>query len=111
MTPGSRLRRARKLKGKSLRQLEELTQAKGLKISRSTLSNIERETYAPNIRQIRIICLCLDMSADWWLFEKGAHSFSISTADETLPKTARIEILKANRLLNALLARDESTEA
>ena len=75
MTPGNRLRRARRLNGfKSRREFSAHIQATDNHISYSRLGRLERDEDNPSIEEINIICRLLNMSADWWLMGKDISS-------------------------------------
>jgi transcriptional regulator with XRE-family HTH domain len=104
MTPGNRVRRARKQNGLSLRELEERTAQQGLKISRSTLSKIERDKHNPTIRQMQTLCLSLNMSADWCLLGDNQPAYAIGRKTIGLPEPARQLILNVIDTLKTLVS-------
>lgn len=78
MTPGNRLRRARKQNGLSLRQLDARTEEQGHRVSRNILSKIERDEYHNlTIQQVQVLCRALSMSADWFFLGDQQPAYAI----------------------------------
>lgn len=103
MTPGNRHRRARMQNGLSLRELEARTQERGHRVSRSTISRIERDKHNPTILQTQALCAALSMSADWWFLGDKQPAYAIGKRTVDLPARARALILNTIDALREIL--------
>ena len=68
MTPGNRLRRARKLNGFNSQQdlSDHIYNTTGQRISRQRIGRLENDQ-GTNSYELQQICAALNMSADWYL--------------------------------------------
>ena len=93
MTPGNRLRRARKLNGFNSQQSlsDYIYQSTGKRISRQRIGRLENDQ-GINTEQQQIICQALSMSPDWYLLgdEYSANAIykKVSNMDKQRRKIA-----------------------
>ncbi|MEP0703329.1 MAG: helix-turn-helix transcriptional regulator, partial [Lentilitoribacter sp.] len=93
-----------KHRGLSLRQLESLTEKMGHKVHRNTLSKIERDRYSTfSPQQIRVICLALGISADWWFLGDDRPANAVGAYNHGLSKNEKQSVLQTISLLKKLL--------
>lgn len=94
MTPGNRLRRARKLNGFNKRTgLCEHLQSVGCHISYPRIGRLERDEDNPTIEEIVCLCAALKMSSDWWLIKDAAPQGLIVEKIQSLPSHHRQTLL------------------
>jgi len=104
MTPGNRLRRARKLSELSLTQVEEETARLGAKISSSSLSELELDKPSRlSIPQLKALSLVLGVSLEWVLFDEEYPAYAIGKHALNLPESARKVIFTTMDLLKQLV--------
>ena len=100
MTPGNRLRRARKLNGFTSRKTlhNHLVKLK-YNVSYARVGRLERDEDSPTINEINMFCSVLSMSSDWWLRSEKASSAVILKRLDGLPnKKRRFVLLMINEI-------------
>lgn len=104
MTPGNRVRRARKQNGLSLREVEGRTERIGSPVSRNTLSCVERDLPSKlSLNQMQTLCQALSVSADWVLLGEDQPAYAIGRRALELPEKARQLVLDTIDSLRKLL--------